>query len=858
MCSSLSAVSIACRWSRLLAALFTVLLSVPWVSVVQADDPLVAVLTAENWEQLVPQGKEVDAIYGDVVLRNDFVTAVIARPDAARHANMTIRSVGGCLIDLAVRGHESDQLGAFFPGRRAFAFTDLRIAESKRLGGRADVTVTAAGSEKAPEFRTEWSLGAGDRFLTAVSTWKNTTSADLAVILEDAVRADGGKEDMPKCPDGDRRLFWFHDIHWQQAYGVHVPGFRMRSKNGNRETDLAYEPESGGSVVLKPGESVTLRRMIYVNTDLPAVRADHADSLGTGGSLQSAVLRVTAANGPISGARVELRSGDDVLGTVVTGAEGTVPVRLPAGNVTAVVSIDGQQFESREVTLTDGRIQLRVDEYRGGQVQLQIVDEAGRPLPAKVEFAGRTGTVTPRWAPETAEYFVKNVAYTASGTVQARLAAGEYDVTVSHGPEYNAEFMKLQVEAGGVTQRTVVLPRVVSTEGWVSADFHSHSTPSGDNTSSQLGRVLNLAAEHVEFAPCTEHNRVSTYADHLRTLQLAGYLATVEGMELTGQPLPLNHQNVFPMRFRPRTQDGGGPVTDVSPEAQMERLAAWDENSVKLIQQNHPDVGWLFYDKDGNQQADGGHERSFGLINVMEIHPIDKLLKRDRFDIRGGKPIENHTALNWLQLLNQGFRIYGVVNTDSHYNYHGSGGLRIWLKSSTDDPAGISSDEMRDVSREGRIIMSNGPYLEASFGESGSAAARAISGEDLRAASGKVTGRIRVQCANWLDIDTVQVLVNGRPADGLTFTRQSHPQLFGTGVVKFEQSVELQLAGDAHLVVLVGHATQVLGGVVGPDWGQQHPTALSNPVFVDVDGGGFRANRDTLDIPLPVKFVAPK
>ncbi|MFN9041416.1 MAG: hypothetical protein ACK5YO_34325, partial [Planctomyces sp.] len=186
MCSSLSAVSIACRWSRLLAALFTVLLSVPWVSVVQADDPLVGVLTAENWEQLVPQGKEVDAIYGDVVLRNDFVTAVIACPDAARHANMTIRSVGGCLIDLAVRGHESDQLGAFFPGRRAFAFTDLRIAESKRLGGRADVTVTAAGSEKAPEFRTEWSLGAGDRFLTAVSTWKNTTSADLAVILEDA------------------------------------------------------------------------------------------------------------------------------------------------------------------------------------------------------------------------------------------------------------------------------------------------------------------------------------------------------------------------------------------------------------------------------------------------------------------------------------------------------------------------------------------------------------------------------------------------------------------------------------------------------------------------------------------------
>ncbi len=858
MRSLLSPVRFPCRRLRLLSVLLPVFLSVSGVSPARADDPLAAELTADNWELLVPRGKEVDAIYGDVVLRNDFLTAVIARPNAARHANMTIRSVGGCLIDLAVRSHESDQLGAFYPGRRTYPFAELQLTAAQQAGGRAMVTVKAPGTDKTAEFRTEWSLGATDRFLTAVSTWTNASAADLTVVLEDAVRADGGKEDMPKCPDGDRRLFWFHDIHWQQAYGVHVPGYRMRAKNGNRETDLAYESEAGGSVVLKPGASVTVRRMIYVNVDLPAVRADHADSLGTGDRLQSYVLQVTAEQRPISAARVELTAAGDAVGTVVTGADGTAPVRLPGGALKAVVNIDGQQFEAREVTGTDGRVQVHVDEYRGGQVLLKVVDDVGRPLPAKVEFAGREGTVTPRWAPDTAEYFVRNVAYTASGTVQARLAAGEYDVTISHGPEYNAEFTKLKVEAGGTTERTVVLPRVVSTEGWISADFHSHSTPSGDNTSSQLGRVLNLAAEHVEFAPCTEHNRVSTYADHLRSLQLTGHLASVEGMELTGQPLPLNHQNVFPMRFRPRTQDGGGPVTDVSPEAQMERLAAWDENSVKLIQQNHPDAGWLFYDQDGDQQPDGGYERSFGLINVMEIHPIDKLLKRERFDIRGGKAIENHTALNWLQLLNQGFRIYGVVNTDSHYNFHGSGGLRIWLKSSTDDPSRISSDEMRDVSREGRIIMSNGPYLEASFGESGSAAAQAISGDDLRAASGKVTGRIRVQCANWLDIDTVQVLVNGRPADGLTFTRQSHPQLFGTGVVKFEKTVELGLAGDAHLVVLVGHATQVLGGVVGPDWGQQHPTALSNPVFVDVDGGGFRANRDTLDIPLPVRFAAPK
>jgi hypothetical protein len=82
--------------------------------------------------------------------------------------------------------------------------------------------------------------------------------------------------------------------------------------------------------------------------------------------------------------------------------------------------------------------------------------------------------------------------------------------------------------------------------------------------------------------------------------------------------------------------------------------------------------------------------------------------------------------------------------------------------------------------------------------------------------------------------------------------------MFGKDFVKFERTVDVELTEDAHLVVLTGHRTQVLGDIMGPMWGTQHPTALSNPVFVDIAGDGFTANRDTLDIPLPVKFVAEK
>ncbi len=52
-------------------------------------------LVEKNWDASVPQGKEVDCIYGDWVLRNDKIVAVIAEALPGRNANMTVRNVGG-------------------------------------------------------------------------------------------------------------------------------------------------------------------------------------------------------------------------------------------------------------------------------------------------------------------------------------------------------------------------------------------------------------------------------------------------------------------------------------------------------------------------------------------------------------------------------------------------------------------------------------------------------------------------------------------------------------------------------------------------------------------------------------------
>lgn len=115
-----------------------------------------------------------------------------------------------------------------------------------------------------------------------------------------------------------------------------------------------------------------------------------------------------------------------------------------------------------------------------------------------------------------------------------------------------------------------------------------------------------------------------------------------------------------------------------------------------------------------------------------------------------------------------------------------------------------------------------------------------------------------MQSPNWIDIDRVFVLVNGRIHPDHHYRKETHPNLFRAGVVKFDQKLSLKLDRDAHVIVVAGADKSTLGVVHGPTWGQHRPAAFINPVFVDIDGNGFEPNKDTLGHPLPVKFGAKK
>jgi hypothetical protein len=466
-----------------------------------------------------------------------------------------------------------------------------------------------------------------------------------------------------------------------------------------------------------------------------------------------------------------------------------------------------------------------------------------------VQFIGTDGTPSPDFGPDSGEHGIKNVYYSHDGHFRRDLEPGSYDVIVSHGPEYDAVFTHIKPVRGKETVLTAKLVRSVRSTGWISTDFHSHSTPSGDNTSSQLGRVLNLLCEQVEFAPCTEHNRLSTYDPHLRHLGAERLMATCVGMELTGRPLPLNHQNAFPLVMTPHTQDNGAPTPDADPEIQIERLALWEADSEKLVQVNHPDIGWMFHDRNGDGVADAGFAGMHGKMDVIEVHPLDTIF--DKPVTRTGGQMRNNTIVNWLQLLNSGYHIPGVVNTDAHYNFHGSGFLRNYVSSPTDDPAGIKTLDVVHAAEQGHLVMSSGPFMEVKLRAAEGSEKVAIPGDTLAASGGKLVLAVRVQCPNWFDIDRVQVFVNGRPSEEYNFTRKQHAERFTSTTIKFDQEIPIPLNRDAHVIVVAIGEQSKLGPVMGPEHANDRPVAVSNPIFVDVDGGGFKANGDSLgDVPI--------
>jgi hypothetical protein len=202
------------------------------------------------------------------------------------------------------------------------------------------------------------------------------------------------------------------------------------------------------------------------------------------GSAAGAATISVVDSAPVPQARVVLKHNGQSYATGRTDTRGELIFFLPSGDFSGdIESLDGRQatFELSSGKVESPSILLSPPSY----VTAKITDASANPIPAKVSFTGKEGAKDPNWGPDSGEIAIKNVYYTAGGSFKQVIAPGKYDVIVSYGPEYDAVFQAIDVPKGGNAELTATLKRSVDSHGWISADFHIHSTPSGDNTSSQ-------------------------------------------------------------------------------------------------------------------------------------------------------------------------------------------------------------------------------------------------------------------------------------------------------------------------------------------------------------------------------------
>lgn len=795
-----------------------------------------------NTEQ-IPKGKEADGLPNDFILRNNKIHALVSGAQPFRRANMTTEYafvLQGCLFDLDLRGEDNDQLTAFRPGGEGGYMSFVRIADDGSGSGTAVIeAVRTAAKGDGLYTRHEYRLEQDWQYLMVSSTYRNESQEVKTITPSPVWKGLDGEQSAGNIRVGD------------SIDPFDKRGYAVGPVKGTTLTD---------ELALDPGEEKTFQVRIAVADSPLAAYGVLAAAEGPTGEVSGTAMDSDGQPAVHASLLVDI---DGARIPHYPDAEGRFSFRLPTGNHKVRFEDIGRGPVEKQVSVKrNGAAQLDFAVSKASTVKVAIKDADGRPSPGKVQFIGIDGTTTPNFGTDYRAHGGNHQYQTHDGRVTQQVPPGKYLLRVTLGPEYDLVEKRIEVAREQTLAVEATLRRTVDTKGWISTDYHSHSTPSGDNYCNTNDRVINLAAEHIEFAPTTEHQRLYDWEPYIDRLGLSRRIKTVPGIELTGSG---QHFNAFPFVPDPLSQNGGAPLWTYDPRINAIVLRNWGtpslaagsridtlanaRNRVELfgggpdrwVQANHPNVGNVFFDRDQDGNRDGGFVGFEELIDGAEVWSDEILnLSPTYADSRGA-----NRTFGWLQMLNQGRHVWCVAVSDAHRVFgNGVGGWRTYVPSSTDQPGDIDHAEIIRNSKAGRMMITNGPFLKVTTAEGLPIGSTVVS-------AGFIDLDIQVQTPNWLEIDRVQVLVSGRQPEQYNFRKDVNPGMFSDGTVKFDEIIRVMLQRDEHLIVVAtGENSNLEKGWGLNPYGQMHPVAYTNPIYVDVDHNGFQANGDTLGHPL--------
>jgi len=487
------------------------------------------------------------------------------------------------------------------------------------------------------------------------------------------------------------------------------------------------------------------------------------------------------------------------------------------------------------------------------------------------------------------DQYIEGAWWTTDGLLETTVRPGTYTLAISRGPEYEITTQTFTVGAGEYHAAQLQLQRSYTSDGWVSGDFHVHAQPSTDSGLPIDQRVTSLAAEGLEVATATDHNYITDYSPVIAAKGLVQWLLGISGMELT--TFEMGHFIGYPLKVDPGSTRGGEFTwKDSTPQQlfdQLRGLSIDPTNSVVTVA--HPRQQVLgYFSQFFVDQATGQPYTPTGIMGVfapygenfqaqnfsLDFDAMELITGRRYEDIhvfsqngmpvlgKDGRPSFPGTVETWFTLLDHGRMPTGMGASDSHRllgDEPGYARTLIYVGQGNDTPGGYTRDQVIAGIRGHHTIATNAPFVTIQV-------AGGMIGDTVKA-SGSIPVTIDVSAPTWAAVDTLTLY-------GSTSTTPDHViqviPIPSPGTT-FHTVVMINPTHDAWVVAEVTGTTNMfpvlsptefppldVSAIIGalaagidlsslpitPSVQPNHlhlstPYAITNPIWIDVDGNGW-------------------
>ncbi len=784
-------------------------------------------------------GPEVAGRLGDFVLDNGEVRFVVQSPNSSTGWGL----YGGALMDAATLGPD----GASVDGlEEIFVQCDLRGFKP------TSAEIVEPGGDGVPGMLRLKGTDGGIPFLDALLP-RDPLQISITV---DLVLAPSGRTLDLNITAKDERKRGARDLACGivllpgDSHQMYVPGEGLSDDFGGKQAYLAAEAGAGGTSYVLYQDDEPLNVLLSGVPFLPiatdskpflanaTLKETYHLTMGSGPGVHSALVAAGLLGGAgtrpvtltMTGAEVsELRevsvifvnealvASQKVVTAEVLDAQSQVQVDLPPATYEVILkSRDrGAELQRFPLEVLPGEGALVLEQAIAGlgavlvkSSEVGLDGTAKGPTPVRIRVMGGHGA-----------HPAAPAAYEAYAQPEHRfsLAAGNYTLVVSRGPEHELHVEDIVVVEGQVLEVAAEVRQVVDRSGWVSADLHVHATRSSDSEVARLVRVLGAASEGLDVLLATDHDAVTDYRPEVAELGLQDRLRTASGIEMS---MLYGHINGFPVEatspadhWRPAwfvyNADGGYERA----KEPVEVVQALRAEGAQVVQINHP-------------------RASQSLFNYLDLDPMTGATDRtwpepDAIELLNGKRLDEYQQViqDFHGILLAGRRVTGTGTSDIHGTF-GVGYARTYVRvEDAGTLAELDLQKLWDGLKAGRAIAASGAFVGVRV-QQGQTVGKI---GDTIEATGPVTVNVRVQAPSWMKPSHIKIYQRRDVLVEREITMSdADPR---NAALRFEGTFTATVTRDTYFMVEVS-------GTEGRPWIDDELT-VTNPIFVDADGGGL-------------------